>query len=105
MGGPKQLEWEGRLTTDRANFREAMEWLLQRARDGMRIGLCSFSGQGSSEGSKGVAGSRILSSRGVPGDGLLAAELCLRLASAFRSYSERQGHLPETRRWFEAGLE
>src|SRR5438270_133977 len=49
MRGPKQLEWQARLTTDRDNFRAAMEWLLQRARDGMRIGLCSFSGQGSSE--------------------------------------------------------
>ena len=105
MRGPKQLEWQARLTTDRDNFRAAMEWLLQRARDGMRIGLCSFSGQGSSEGSKGVAGSRILSSRGVPGDGLLAAELCLRLASAFRPYWEWQGHLPEARNWLGAALE
>ena len=105
MRGPQQLEWRARLTTDRDNNRAAMEWLLQRARDGMRIGLCSFSGQGSSEGSKGVAGSRILSSRGVPGDGLLATELCLRLASAFRPYWEWQGHLPEARNWLGAALE
>jgi predicted ATPase len=105
MRGPQQLEWQARLTTDRDNFRAAMDWLLQRARDGMRIGLCSFIGQGSSEGSKGVAGSRILSSRGVPGDGLLAVELCLRLASAFRPYWEWQGYLPEARNWLGAALE
>src|SRR5438105_14852041 len=101
MRGAKQLEWQARLTTYRDNFRAAMEWLLQRTRDGMRIGLCSFSGQGSAEGSRKVAGSRILSSRGVPGDGLLAVELCLRLASAFRPYWEWQGHLPEARNWLE----
>jgi predicted ATPase len=105
LRGPQQLEWQARLTTDRDNFRTAMEWLLQRARDGMRIGLCSFSGQGSSEGSRKVAGSRILSSRGVPGDGLLASELCLRLASAFRPYWEWQGYLPEARNWLGAALE
>jgi predicted ATPase len=105
MRGPQQLEWQARLTTDRDNFRAAMEWLLQRARDGMRVGLCSFSGQGLSEGSREVAGSRILSSRGVPGDGLLAAELCLRLASAFRPYWEWQGYLPEARNWLGAALE
>lgn len=105
MRGPQQLEWQARLTMDRDNFRTAIEWLLQRARDGMRIGLCSFSDQGTFEGSRNVAGSRILSSRGVPSDGLLAAELCLRLASAFRPYWEWQGYLPEARNWLGAALE
>ena len=41
----------------------------------------------------------------MPGDGLFAAELCLRLASAFRPYWEWQGHLPEARNWLGAALE
>jgi predicted ATPase len=105
LKGPQQLEWLARLTTDRDNFSAALEWSLQRARDHMRISAFSFSGQGLAGGSGVVAGSKILSTQGDPGAGLLAVELSLRLASAFRHYWEWQGDLTEARRWLGAALE
>ena len=89
MRGPEQLAWLAQLTTDRDNFHAAMEWSLQRARDGLRIRTSS--GQEPSEGS--------VSSQEGPGTGLLAVELCLRLVSAFRPYWEWQGYLAEARHW------
>jgi predicted ATPase/transcriptional regulator with XRE-family HTH domain len=70
LRGPRQLEWLGRFTADRGNFRAAFEWSLQRARDGMRV-HCNAE--------------------------LLAVEVCLRLASGLRHYWEWQGNLVEAR--------
>src|SRR6266581_3104412 len=105
LRGPQQLEWLARLTTDRDNFSAALEWSLQRARDGMRISAFSFLGQESPGENKRVAGSSTLSVQGDPGAGLLAVELSLRLAAAFRHYWEWQGDLTEARRWLGAALE
>jgi predicted ATPase len=105
LRGPQQLEWLARLTTDRDNFSAALEWSLQRARDGMRISAFSFLGQESPGENKRVAGSSTLSAQGDPGAGLLAVELSLRLAAAFRHYWEWQGDLTEARRWLGAALE
>jgi len=105
LRGPQQLEWLARLTTDRDNFSTALEWSLQRARDHMRISAFSFLGQVLTGERRVVAGSKILSTKGDPGAGLLAAELSLRLASAIRHYWEWQGDLTEARRWLGAALE
>ena len=103
LRGPQQLVWLARLKADRDNFRAALEWSLQRARSGMRIS--AFTAQGLIEECSEVADSRTLSSKAVPGAGLLAVELCLRLAAALRPYWEWQGYLVEARSWLEATLE
>src|SRR6266536_1146371 len=103
LRGPQQLVWLARLKTDRDNFRAALEWSLQRARSGMRI--CAFTTQELIEERTEVVDSRTLSSKAVPGSGLLAVELCLRLAAALRPYWEWQGYLVEARSWLGAILE
>lgn len=103
LRGPQQLEWLARLRADRDNFRAALQWSLQRARSGMRIS--AFTAQGLIEECTEVADSRTLSSKAVPGAGLLAVELCLRLAAALRPYWEWQGCLVEARSWLGATLE
>jgi predicted ATPase len=103
LRGPQQLLWLARLKADRDNFRAALEWSLQRARSGMRIS--SFTTRGLIEKYTEVADSRTLSSKAVPGAGLLAVELCLRLAAALRPYWEWQGYLVEARSWLGATLE
>jgi predicted ATPase/transcriptional regulator with XRE-family HTH domain len=99
LRGPRQLAWLARMTEDRDNIRSALEWSLQRARDGMQITM-RFNGE-----SKSVAGSRILSCKGSGEARLSALELCLRLASALRPYWEWLGYLSEARYWLGAALE
>ncbi|HEX9133340.1 MAG TPA: NB-ARC domain-containing protein [Ktedonobacteraceae bacterium] len=103
LRGPQQLLWLARLKADRDNFRAALEWSLQRARSGMRIS--AFTARGLIEECTEVADSRTLSSKAVPSVGLLAVELCLRLAAALRPYWEWQGYLVEARSWLGATLE
>jgi tetratricopeptide (TPR) repeat protein len=89
---------------DRDNFRAALEWSLLRAKEGMSISAFSFPSEPTRERIP-VAGSRTFCSKGVPGDGVLALELCLRLGAALRHYWEWQGHLTEARYWLGAALE
>src|SRR3989440_4928130 len=105
LRGPQQLVWLSKVGADRDNFRAALEWSLQRAKAGMSISAFSVLRQQSMEGCIPVAGSRTFSSQGIPGDGVLAIELCLRLSAALRHYWEWQGHLTEARYWLGAALE
>jgi len=78
----EQLMWRARLVADRDNFRSAMIWSFQRARDAVNTVI----GQTTST-------------------QLLTIDVALRLAAALRPYWEWQGHLVEGRRWQEAALE
>ncbi len=102
--GSEQLTWLAELTAERDNFRVAMEWSLQCARDGLRIG--TFAGLGSTTGKMreehGLINREIINR--APTD-LAAVEFCLRLASALRPYWEWQGYLVEARHWLGAALQ
>jgi predicted ATPase len=102
LRGPQQLTWLDRLTADRDNFRAALEWSGQKARNGMRI-QAHFR-KASSAKSYNIAGSRILSTTGGHRSGLLAHELNLRLITALRPYWEWRGYLTEARYWLESAL-
>ncbi len=104
LRGPQQLIWLEKLMAERDNFRAALEWLLQRAKAGMKIGIPSFLEQGIAEEHRDVAGSRTLSLHGIPGTGRFALELYLRLAAALRPYWEWQGYLTEGRDWLGAAI-
>jgi predicted ATPase/transcriptional regulator with XRE-family HTH domain len=101
----QQFVWQARLTTDRSNFRAALEWSHQRAKEGLQIKTFSTLKQDTYGRSKAVAGSKILSSQGVARAELPAIELCLRLAASFRPYWEWHGYLIEARTWLGAALE
>ena len=103
LRGPEQLTWLARMAADRENVRAAVHWSAHRAREGRRIGASGALAPTAR--SRAVAGSRILSSQGVPAPGALASEVCLRLAAAFRSYWEWQGYLPQARQWLREALE
>lgn len=101
LRGPQQLMWLERLTAERDNFRAALEWSLQRAKEGREISAFPFFGQEQ----RTVAGSKILSTSRNVGSGLSAIELCLRLSAALRSSWEWQGYLTEARHWLGTALE
>lgn len=103
LRGPQQLAWLEKFKADRDNFRAALEWSLQRAKEGRRIS--AFSGQEPGTESRKVAGSNILSSQTESRTGLLAIEVCLRLASSLRHSWEWQGNLTEARHWLRLVLE
>ena len=102
LRGPQQLLWLERLTLERDNIRVALEWLLQRARAGMRIQVPPSFRQATAEVYREVAGSSTLARHTVPGTGRYALEVYLRLAAALRPYWEWQGYLTEGRNWLSA---
>jgi predicted ATPase len=101
LKGPEQLMWLHLLIADRDNFRTALEWSLQGAREGRKISAFPFFGQEH----RIVGGSKTLSTSQNIGSGLSAIELCLRLAAALRASWEWQGYLTEARHWLETALE
>jgi len=104
LRGPKQLVWLARLAAERDNFRAALEWSLRRARAGMMNSRRPRYEFRSTEEATETAGSEMYETGSAHGSGLLAVEMCLRMASALRPYWEWQGYLPEARSWLEAVL-
>lgn len=101
LRGPQQLEWLARLATERDNFRSALQWLLPRGRDGMRVNPILFPVEQSNEAGTASKASPLGTTTPEP----LAIELYLRLTAALRAYWEWQGQLTEGRDWLKAGLD
>lgn len=87
LHGSEQLMWRARLVADRDNFRSAMVWSFQRAKDAVNIPIDSLP-----------------PSARQAAPTLPALDVALRLVAALRPYWEWQGHLVEGRRWQEAAL-
>ena len=104
LRGPQQLVWLARLGAERDNFRAALEWSIRQAKAEKMKSSRSRHEFRSTEEATEPAGSGTYEAEAVPGSGLLAVEMCLRLASALRPYWEWQGYLPEARSWLEAAL-
>lgn len=98
LRGPQQLVWLARMIDDRDNMRSALEWSLQRARDGMKINILL------NRENKKVTESRLLSFKGNFRAALPALEICLRMATALRPYWEWLGYLTEARYWLGSAL-
>src|SRR5947209_11889402 len=81
LRGPQQLTWLARLRAERDNFRTALEWSLQRARDGLRIHISVHPTQNPPTPGRIVAGSSTLSAQSGSSADPLALELALRLSS------------------------
>ncbi|HLH63300.1 MAG TPA: NB-ARC domain-containing protein [Ktedonobacteraceae bacterium] len=105
LRGPQQFEWLKRLTAERDNFQAALEWSLQKAREGKKIQVLSpVSGR-----ARGAGEETTRNKRSAPGASctmeMLALELCLRLAAALRPFWEWRGYLDESRSELQASLE
>jgi predicted ATPase len=105
LRGPQQLDWMERLSLERDNFYAALEWSMERAREGKKIGALSYTGLSSGDDSKETARSERVSPKAVHQTEMFALELCLRLASALRPYWEWRGYLYEARDRLNAVLE
>lgn len=99
LRGPQQLLWLDHIAADRDNFRAALEWSLERAKDGESIHLFPFFQQADA-----VAGSSTLSAPRSGDVPLPAIEVCLRLAAAMQFYWEWRGYLAEGRYWLGEAL-
>jgi predicted ATPase/transcriptional regulator with XRE-family HTH domain len=105
LRGPEQRWWLTHLEESHGNFRAALEWSLQQAREGRCLRTFAFPDQPSPWQPRKVAGSCILSSISSRRPEVPALELCLRLASALRHYWEWRGELAEARHWLLAALD
>jgi predicted ATPase/transcriptional regulator with XRE-family HTH domain len=105
LRGQEQRWWLAHLGESHDNFRAALEWSLQQAREGQRIRTFVFPDQPVPWQPRKVAGSRILSTISRLRTEVPALELCLRLASALRHYWEWRGELAEARHWLLAALD
>src|SRR5712691_2909880 len=83
LKGAQQLVWLARLKAEQDNFRAALEWSLEQARDGATMSMKTSE----------------------PEAQICALEVSLRLAAALRPFWEWQGYLVEGRNWLEAALE
>ncbi len=109
LRGPQQLVWRSQLVAERDNFRAALQWSLQRARDGicMTVSDPEHLKRASTDTTRGIddtARTRTGPMEIVPAAGLPAIAVSQRLAAALRPYWEWQGHLFEGRRWLDAVL-
>jgi predicted ATPase len=96
LRGPQQMRSVGLLRASSENFRAALEWSLQKARDGRTITVFPPAES---------ASERITASqRDCSLTRQSALEFCLRLAAALRPCWEWQGHLIEARYWLNAVL-
>jgi predicted ATPase len=94
LRGPQQLRCLALLRANSENFRAALEWSLQKARDGLSIR--TFPSPAQTPG-RTAHGKQDSASR-------TALEVCLRLAAALRPCWEWQGNLIEARHWLNAVL-
>ncbi|HZU66317.1 MAG TPA: NB-ARC domain-containing protein [Ktedonobacteraceae bacterium] len=105
LRGRQQFEWLKRLAVERDNFQAALEWSLQKAREGKKIQIFSPVRARTGSAGKEITGGE----RRVPGVSfemeMYAVELCLRLAAALRPFWEWRGYLDESRRELQDALE
>lgn len=101
LRGPQQIRSLELLRANYDNFRAALEWLLQKARDGSPVR--AFSSYAQQEVAQGDG--RAIASQSALEAEQTASELCLRLAAALRSCWEWQGLLIEARYWLNMALE
>ncbi len=101
LRGPRQARSLELLNVNHNNFRSALAWLLQKAREGSPIH--TFSPVAYRE----VAGgeNRTHASPNALASEQSAIEICLRLAAALRPCWEWQGYLIEGRYWLNAVLQ
>ena len=81
LRGAQQMAWLARLRADQDNFRAALRWSMEQARNGNTLKM------------------------NASGAELCATEVSLRLAAALRPFWEWQGYLIEVRDWLEAALD
>lgn len=81
LRGAQQMLWLARLRAEQANFRAALRWSLEQARNGNTLKMNSSGAE------------------------LCASEVSLRLAASIRPFWEWQGYLVEARTWLEAALD
>ncbi len=83
LKGAQQLVWLARLKAEQDNFRAALEWSLEKARDGATMSMKTSESEAQ----------------------MCALEVSLRLAAALRLFWEWQGYLVEGRDWLKAALD
>ncbi len=103
LRGAQQLTWQARLLAEQDNIRAALQWSLQRAREGATISRAAGLVCESIPAVEG-AGTGCQSTERASSTELAAAEVALRLVAALRSYWEWQGYLFEGRGWIDAAL-